>query len=308
MNKFNVGDKVVVKNWDEMITQYGARNDGVSCDGGFYPPMKYMCNESAVIIAINKKIIQLKFDNKEIKTGMWVLTEDMIKHQESNTSGVFTKDMLETGMRVEIADGSLYLVMKDCKTMYDGTDMVFANFNGDGYLCGSEYTDDLCDVDGEKDFDIVRVYTIDKFNVVYGDVLNKDVKELVYDRNAKPSAKKECECDVCKFGDKSSCIGETVDDLEDDDFGDELGVLLKILGLDTFDENGKEELSARCLQCDNLSVCHPEDIKEDDKVNDLLEGFDDLLESLGFAEVGADNKFAKLMMLALFSAAIENVA
>lgn len=56
----------------------------------------------------------------------------------------FTKDILQTGMRVKLRDGSKFLVMKDYKTLlYGKQDIVFLQFGSHSFDIGDNYDDNL---------------------------------------------------------------------------------------------------------------------------------------------------------------------
>lgn len=49
MSKFNVGDKVRVKDWDELVEEFGLTEDGDIDNDGFIFEMKEFCGMETVI-------------------------------------------------------------------------------------------------------------------------------------------------------------------------------------------------------------------------------------------------------------------
>lgn len=68
------------------------------------------------------------------------------------------KSDLKTGMLIEARNGTKYIVLKDVETKYYGVqDLLFACENG--FMCSANYTEDLKAKSGDKQFDIVKVYS-----------------------------------------------------------------------------------------------------------------------------------------------------
>lgn len=84
------------------------------------------------------------------------------------------KSDLKTGMRVELRDGGIYIVLKDCETWMDGhQDILF--IDKDDFLCGTNYNENLLDAEGDKEFDIIKIYQSDADrHYVSGKILNFD--------------------------------------------------------------------------------------------------------------------------------------
>ena len=81
----------------------------------------------------------------------WVWTDEMIEGLVLVETS-FTKSDLKTGMVVEYRNGSRRLVLRD----YQGTgeDILI----GTGWRSFDNYTENLTDGGGDKDFDIMKVY------------------------------------------------------------------------------------------------------------------------------------------------------
>ncbi len=71
----------------------------------------------------------------------------------------FGKADLKTGMQVRTNAGELYMVLENIDTgFYGKQQFILADFRG-GFLCGSDYDDELNHVDHSK-YDIVEVYDV----------------------------------------------------------------------------------------------------------------------------------------------------
>lgn len=71
----------------------------------------------------------------------------------------FGKSDLKTGMQVRTNAGGLYMVLENIDTkVYGKQQFILANFEG-GFLCGSDYDDELKHVDHSK-YDIAKVYDV----------------------------------------------------------------------------------------------------------------------------------------------------
>lgn len=222
MSNFKVGDRIVVKEWNDMVEEFGVNKRGViEAHGGFYEEMRELCGKTGTIKGINEKskFVMINFDDCTAQT--WFISTDMVKHNISR-SKPFTMDMLKTGMRVETREGELYLVLKDCDTMYNDGHIVFANFDQNGFLCEEDYDNDLLEQSGMEEYDIVKVYAIDKEKIVFGTVLDPNEKYLIWERSEDDM---DDECEGCDFNVNGKCtIEEDEEDLEAD-------IVLDILGL-----------------------------------------------------------------------------
>ena len=71
----------------------------------------------------------------------------------------FGKSDLKTGMQVRTNAGRLYMVLENIDTkVYGKQQFILANFEG-GFLCGSDYDDELKHADHSK-YDIAKVYDV----------------------------------------------------------------------------------------------------------------------------------------------------
>ena len=92
------------------------------------------------------------------------------------------KSDLKTGMRVELSNGSLYMIIKDIDSKLYGHQKI-ALINNSGFLRGESYDDDLNFI-MDKDYDIVKVYTINEYEngLLSSETLKFDKKYLIWTR------------------------------------------------------------------------------------------------------------------------------
>ena len=255
---FKIGDRVMVKGWNQMVKEFGVDWDCISIPFGFTDNMKYMCNKTGTIADItqdhpgvqsNRDHYEIKFDDKSIDQYCWVLSYLALEKIEKE----FTKADIKTGMRIKLSNGDLYLVIKGCETKNYGKADVMANFNQNGFMLLDDYNDDLSFKDNKRvqGFEIVEVFSEnDQAEYVSSQILNKDRCFSIW---KKPETFKQDEfkCESC--GSKCECKKDKEEDEFDlDDFI--INSLLNFLGFEdecdfvdedkiNEDENNDEELN-----------------------------------------------------------------
>ena len=133
-----VGDKVIIKEWNELVEEFGTNEKGnVNCKGSFTGNMKGLCGKKATVVAIIGQ--RLYLDIEGIKGTNWVYTTDMIKPLE------FTKADLKDGMILETKSGEKFMYM-------NGKGIGTRSF----ILLGS-YTNDLL-LKRNAEYNIVKVF------------------------------------------------------------------------------------------------------------------------------------------------------
>lgn len=76
---FKVGDRVVVRDWDDMIEEYGDTEGGtIHCRFGFTDTMRHLCGRTATVTVTDayKGCIKVDFDDKSGDT-IWSYSSDM---------------------------------------------------------------------------------------------------------------------------------------------------------------------------------------------------------------------------------------
>lgn len=86
MGKFKVGDKVRVRNWDDMVKDYGTKYDGSICIGpSFTVSMKEYCGKVITITGINSS------GYYTIDEDIWKFSDEMLE-PAINTIVIYEKD------------------------------------------------------------------------------------------------------------------------------------------------------------------------------------------------------------------------
>ena len=101
MHDFNVGDIVVIREWDEMAAEYGYNRLGsIDCTCSFTRAMQHLCGEIATISEIGTgKGIHLEFMHK--KQGLdydWNFSTDMIRIYDEcyeDDNGLTDKELID---------------------------------------------------------------------------------------------------------------------------------------------------------------------------------------------------------------------
>lgn len=149
--KFKVGDKVKVRKWDDMETEFGIDLDGdIMCPNLFFTKgMKVYCDN---VFVVNKV---LESDNSYVLEGLSgnsYAFEGLDNYDFNDTMLIpyqFTKADLKTGMVVETRNGNRYMVY--------GDKILRMHFHVDL----NSYDDKLNNSYGEQ-FDIVKCFNIDE--------------------------------------------------------------------------------------------------------------------------------------------------
>lgn len=101
-HEFKVGDKVRIRQWDDMVEEFGLDGNGdIKCMCYFIREMKNFCHKTATIAEIrtifDKTLVYLKFDNENLNSYSWDFTTDMIEP--------YTPRIAKVGEYVRVIDG-----------------------------------------------------------------------------------------------------------------------------------------------------------------------------------------------------------
>lgn len=78
--KFKVGELVRIRQWDDMVKEFGTRFTGsVDCKCCFNDGMKPLCGKYAKIVSLDDSRVKLKFFNCGGLNTSWVYSTDMIE-------------------------------------------------------------------------------------------------------------------------------------------------------------------------------------------------------------------------------------
>lgn len=164
--EFKVGDRVRIKSWEQMEKEFGKDYfESINCIPRFIEDMKHLCGKTATIDEICNYDIKLKDWSGDSDGTYWFFSMDMIELVDTSK---FTKSDLQEGDIVTDREG--------CKSLYSN-----GNFVGKT-LSIKWLTDDLKDIDGESDNDIVKVERPIKLETVFErkepEVIEMTVEEI----------------------------------------------------------------------------------------------------------------------------------
>ena len=81
---FKVGDRVVVRDWDDMEREYGVypTSGTIKCRNGFTDTMRHLCGRTATVESVNDTSIMVDFDDKSGDI-LWLYDSCMFNHIDS---------------------------------------------------------------------------------------------------------------------------------------------------------------------------------------------------------------------------------
>ena len=87
---FKVGDRVVVRDWDDMAKEYGVSKWGdISKDSQFISSMKHLCGRTATVTCVKKgfgyKTVNVDFDDKSGSTTCYTFNPWMFNPADATT-------------------------------------------------------------------------------------------------------------------------------------------------------------------------------------------------------------------------------
>lgn len=139
-HEFKVGDKVRVRQWDDMVEEFGINEGGsINCLWHFVDGMKKFCGEIATIIGFdyapnNRDRVYLRFNNEKLNENDWDFSTDMIEP--------YTPRVAKAGEYVKVIEGEDSGKIFKCTKNFWQTGGYFENFEycySDIVLFPSEY-------------------------------------------------------------------------------------------------------------------------------------------------------------------------
>lgn len=102
---FKVGDRVVVRDWDDMIEEYGATEGGtIHCRFGFTDTMRHLCGRTATVTDANNGCIKVDFDDKSGDT-IWSYSSDMFNPTDIPAQSKTPEAKFKVGDKVTLKEG-----------------------------------------------------------------------------------------------------------------------------------------------------------------------------------------------------------
>lgn len=106
---FKVGDRVVVRDWDDMAKEYGVDRWGdISKDSQFTSSMKHLCGRTATVKAVKQgfrhKIVEVDFDDKS-RSGCWTFNHWMFNPIDAPAQSKTPEAKFKVGDYVTLKEG-----------------------------------------------------------------------------------------------------------------------------------------------------------------------------------------------------------
>jgi hypothetical protein len=135
-HKFKVGDKVRIRQWDDMAEEFGVNYGFINVGTNIFTyAMKYLCGKIAIIKATGaNNLVRLEFKGNVDDTDYWVYTTDMIEP--------YTPRVAKAGEYVKVIEGEDSGKIFKCTKNFWQTGGYFENFEycySDIVLFPSEY-------------------------------------------------------------------------------------------------------------------------------------------------------------------------
>ena len=94
MSKFNVGDRVVIREWDDMAEEYGLTpSSDINCRYIFAKGMRYLCGREFTIKAIDYKLNEGYVEFEE--NNDWNYHIDMIRPAYHKDLNIPSSDLID---------------------------------------------------------------------------------------------------------------------------------------------------------------------------------------------------------------------
>ena len=109
---FKVGDRVRIRDWDDMEREYGTDSDGDIFIGGryFFKKMRHLCGRYATIDYIDENgVIVLKDWSDTSGDIILIFTKEMVEPAEENTLKRTTVTIDKYGINISSHDGMIWL-------------------------------------------------------------------------------------------------------------------------------------------------------------------------------------------------------
>ena len=82
--KFEIGDILRIRQWDDMADEFGIIGDTIECKFGFTPAMRYLCGQKFTVKEIYDGEFQSEegIENDTHSDDYWSISEDMLEMVE----------------------------------------------------------------------------------------------------------------------------------------------------------------------------------------------------------------------------------
>lgn len=83
MHEFKIGDKVRIRQWDDMEAEFGLNGLDIQCNLYFIPEMRHLCGVEGIVRLIHEdEKVELITDNYDITNFVYFISTDMLELME----------------------------------------------------------------------------------------------------------------------------------------------------------------------------------------------------------------------------------
>lgn len=80
MSKFQIGDKLRIRQWDDMVKEFGIDENGnISCTFVFTKQMKILCGQPFTVSSIVKSFDRSEYQSEEEPSMGFMISSDMLE-------------------------------------------------------------------------------------------------------------------------------------------------------------------------------------------------------------------------------------
>lgn len=80
MSKFQIGDKLRIRQWDDMVKEFGVDNNGnIPCTFSFSKPMRALCGQPFTVSSIMPFDDRLEYRREEEPSIDFMISSDMLE-------------------------------------------------------------------------------------------------------------------------------------------------------------------------------------------------------------------------------------
>lgn len=172
--EFKIGDKVVVKQWDDMVKEFGKYSNGdIHCEQTFSTEMRSICGGHYTISDVDADGRYTLIDERDCKC-CWKFTDDMLEKELK-----FSRDDIKDGMVVKLRNNDVYFVHRGVLV------------NEFGHKSLDNYDDDLTQYLNPS-LDIMAVYSTGYVKCL-DDLVKLDNVDMIWERVDKLTLEQICE-------------------------------------------------------------------------------------------------------------------
>lgn len=129
---FKVGDRVVVRDWDDMAKEYGVSKWGdIPKDSQFTNSMKHLCGRTATVTCVEDglscKKVRVDFDDKSGSTACWAFNPWMFNPSDAPAKSKTPEAKFKVGDKVTLKEGLTEGKRYGALTLYSGRMYEYAN-------------------------------------------------------------------------------------------------------------------------------------------------------------------------------------